>query len=362
MKREPKEAKGVFERPRKSGHWWIRYADEFGRERREAIGPHALALKMYNVRKAEVAERRHLPRASRPKAVLTRDAIAAHVKRQEAALRSIADLARYARIWSEELGSKPLRAVTPADIEAYVTRRRPQVSQQTLAHEVAFLRRLFNLARRDGLADRNPAQGMARPPRSSRLRFLTEEEETALLEKLDAPSQELFRFAVHTGLRRGEQFALRWEHIDMKLRVLRLPRSKTETPRTVALSDTALAILKGLPRRLKCPWVFPNESGKHHLDAHNFINRVFAPAVRDAGIEDFHWHDLRHTFASRLAMRGIELRTIAELMGHKTVQMTMRYAHLSREFLAEAVRTLDRPLPDRDGTGTKTGTEPNGAQ
>lgn len=347
MKRAPKASKGIFERPKRSGHWWIRYADEFGRERREAIGPHALALKMYNVRKAEVAERRHLPRASRPRAVLMRDAIAAHLKRQEAALRSTTDLSRYARIWTAELGGKPVRAVAPGDIEAYVIRRRPQVSQQTIAHEVAFLRRLFNLARRDGLADTNPAQGMARPPRSSRLRFLSEEEETTLLEKLDEPSQDLFRFAVHTGLRRGEQFGLRWEHIDMRLRILRLPRSKTETPRTVALSDTALAILKRLPRRLKCPWVFPNESGKNHLDAHNFINRVFAPAVSAAGIADFHWHDLRHTFASRLAMRGVELRTIAELMGHKTLQMTMRYAHLSPEFLAEAVRKLDRPPRNR---------------
>lgn len=161
MKRERKETKGVFERPKKSGHWWIRYADEFGQERREAIGPHGLASKMYHVRKAEVAERRHLPRASRAKAVLMREAIAAHVKRQTAALRSTADLARYGRIWSAELGSKPLRAVTPADIEAYLNRRRPEVSQQTLAHEVAFLRRLFNLARRDGLADTNPAQGLA---------------------------------------------------------------------------------------------------------------------------------------------------------------------------------------------------------
>lgn len=353
MKSEPKKSKGVFERPKNSGHWWIRYADEFGVERREAIGSYKLAVKMYHVRKGQVAERRHLPRAARARPVLMRDAIKAHLERQEAELRSTSDLKRYARIWTEELGSKPLSAVKPSDIEAYLARRRPQVSQQTLAHEVAFLRRLFSLARRDGLTETNPTQGLARPPSSSRLRFLSEEEEKALLEKLSKPSQDMFRFALHTGLRRGEQFALRWEHVDMRARVLRLPRSKTGNPRAVSLNDTALNVLKGLPRRLKCPWVFPNPAGTNHRNAHNFINRVFIPAVKEAGIEDFHWHDIRHTFASRLAMRGVEIRTIAELMGHKTIQMTMRYAHLSPEFLGEAVRKLDRPTDTRSKLGTR---------
>lgn len=354
--KELKKLRGVYERPRRSGHWWIRYADEFGREHREAIGPHGLALKMYNVRKAEVAERRHLPRAARRTDILMRDAIKAHVKRQLAALRSTGDLPRYGRIWTNVLGNKPLRAVTPSEIEAYIRERQDQVSQQTLAHEVAFLRRLFNIARRDGLTDTNPAQGLARPPRSNRVRFLSDEEEKALSEALDQVGRKLLVFAVHTGLRRGEQFGLGWDHVNMKLRVLRLPRSKTEAPRTVALNDTALRVLRSMPRRLKCPWVFPNETGKNHVDAHNFINRVFVPAVRKAKITDFRWHDLRHTFASRLAMRGVELRTIGELMGHKTIQMTMRYAHLAPGYLSDAVRTLDKPAKGRGGTGTKTGT------
>jgi site-specific recombinase XerD len=96
------------------------------------------------------------------------------------------------------------------------------------------------------------------------------------------------------------------------------------------------------------------------LDAHNFINRVFVPGARKAKIQDFHWHDLRHTFASRLAMRGVDLRAIAELMGHKTIQMTMRYAHLAPGYLADAVRTLDKPPKGRGGTGTNTGTSAAG--
>ncbi len=77
------------------------------------------------------------------------------------------------------------------------------------------------------------------------------------------------------------------------------------------------------------------------MDATNFRQRAFNPAVHEAGIENFRWHDLRHTFASRLAMKGVDLNSIRELMGHKTLAMTLRYAHLSQSHLHHAVKQLD---------------------
>ena len=82
------------------------------------------------------------------------------------------------------------------------------------------------------------------------------------------------------------------------------------------------------------------------------MNRVFAPAVEAAGIENFRWHDLRHTFASRLVMAGVDLRTVQELMGHKTITMTLRYSHLSPAHKLAAVERLTTNRP-----GTTTGTE-----
>jgi len=83
-------------------------------------------------------------------------------------------------------------------------------------------------------------------------------------------------------------------------------------------------------------------------------NRVFVPALERTGIEDFHWHDLRHTFANRLVMAGVDLRTVQEVMGHKTITMTLRYAHLSETHQLDAVQRLSAKP-----TGTATGTGSN---
>ncbi len=108
------------------------------------------------------------------------------------------------------------------------------------------------------------------------------------------------------------------------------------------MNDRVMEILRGLPSRLKSEWVFPSETGETPLNPNNFINRVFNPALSEAKpeISDFHWHDLRHTFASRLTMAGVDLRTVQQLMRHKTIAMTLRYSHLSPTHTLEAVNKL----------------------
>jgi hypothetical protein len=92
------------------------------------------------------------------------------------------------------------------------------------------------------------------------------------------------------------------------------------------INDELRTVLGALPSRLKIAWVFPSVSGKTPLDAKNYMNRVFVPALKRARLENSHWHDLRHTFASRLVMKGVDLRTVQELMGHKTIAMTLSLA------------------------------------
>ena len=130
--------------------------------------------------------------------------------------------------------------------------------------------------------------------------------------------------------------------------VLTARNSKSGEDYHVPMNDELRTLLRALPSRLKSRWVFPSDSGDTPLDPRNYLNRVFRPALQRARIENFRWHDLRHTFASRLVMRGVDIRTVQELMGHKTLAMTMRYAHLAPDHLQVAVDVLTRQSTEQD--------------
>ena len=161
---------------------------------------------------------------------------------------------------------------------------------------------------------------------------------------LQAPRSKL---AAHTGLRRGSLFTLRWDQIDLDNRVIRIPRTKNGRPLSVPLNVTALNALKALEasKTPESPYVFPHKSGPSAGEPVHDIKNGFHAALELAHIEDFTWHDLRHTFASWLMMRGASLRSVAELLGHQSLKMTMRYAHLSPAFLSAEVSLLDPPQP-----------------
>jgi integrase len=158
-------------------------------------------------------------------------------------------------------------------------------------------------------------------------------------------------------MRRGEQFDLQWAHVNFQTGVLTIPRSKNGEARHIPMNDRVVDILRSLPSRMKSPYVFPSETGESPLNANNFVNRVWNPARKKASFADLHWHDLRHTFASRLTMAGVDLRTVQELMGHKTITMTLRYAHLSPIHQKEAVQRLMQ-----EPTATRTAISHNVAQ
>lgn len=176
---------------------------------------------------------------------------------------------------------------------------------------------------------------------NKRLRYLTKEECQSLINACDKHLKPIVIAALNTGMRRGEIFSLNWNNIDLKHGFILLEKTKNGDRREIPINDTLKRTLQGLARRLDIPSVFCDHStGKRYTD----IKHSFNSACRRAGIHDSHFHDLRHTFASHLIMAGVDITTVKELLGHKTLTMTLRYAHLAPSHKVKAVDILDDTL------------------
>ncbi len=171
-----------------------------------------------------------------------------------------------------------------------------------------------------------------------RLRFHTEEEIETLLSYCLPHLRPIVETALLTGMRAGELLSLRWEQIVNGMIYLK-DTKKGNKPRQIPISERQEQVLKEVRRRhqLKSPYVFCNKDGKRFND----IRASFKSACRKAGIFDFRFHDLRHTFASHLVMRGVGLRAVQELLGHCDLKLTMRYAHLAPGHLRDSVNALN---------------------
>jgi integrase len=227
------------------------------------------------------------------------------------------------------------------------------------------LRVVYNLAIADGKAETNPVTSrLFFRETNQRVRYLTDDEEQRLRDKIGEDNWPKVAFALATGFRQANQFSTTWDDVNFDAGTIRAPRSKSGRDYYVPMNDELRALLRALPSRLRGKYVFPSESGETALDAKNFLHRVFTPALEKARIEGFRWHDLRHTFASRLVMAGVDLRTVQELMGHQSIAMTLRYSHLSPAHKLDAVQRLARPRnADATATATATTTEtPKAAQ
>jgi integrase len=163
-------------------------------------------------------------------------------------------------------------------------------------------------------------------------------------------------------MRRSEQYSLTWDCVDLVRRQVTIPRSKHGGIRYIPLDNTALEALLSLRKRGDGtgPVMVLAESGHGFVAGHPLKTprEWFDAACRKAGILDFTWHCLRHTFASRLTMAGVPLRRVQELMGHKTIAMTCRYAHLAPQCLQDDILKLNgwgRELPKPTDTKTDTG-------
>ncbi|MBI4565643.1 MAG: site-specific integrase [Planctomycetes bacterium] len=258
-------------------------------------------------------------------------------------------------------GDLRLHEITPALVEKFKAARAKEVKPATVNRDLMSLKRLYNLILKGKILPE--AHIIATLPirigflreNNARLRYLTDKEYAELLVACDridlkrrasstvraVPLKEIVITAVHTGMRLGEILNLKWSDVDLQGRVITIHEAKWGSSRHVPINSVLGETLGKIPRRLGSPYVFYHEGqGKRAGDKYEWIKRSWTVVLKEAGITNLRFHDLRHTTASWLVMRGVPLKTVQEILGHKSFQTTLRYAHLAPEFRTEAVERL----------------------
>ena len=269
-------------------------------------------------------------------------------------LKSAKQRIRHLEWWKKEIGEYTLADVKPPLIvecrnklaSGQTVRKQPR-SKSTVNRYLASLSHVFTMAVKEWhWTEDNPLQKVSnyKEPRG-RVRFLSDEERKALLEacKSNDVLYAIVVLALSTGARKGEILNLRWRDIDLNREIIVLEETKNGERRVLPLTGHAKKLIQelGKVRSIKSDLVFPSKRApKRPLT----IQKVFDKAMADAGINDFRFHDLRHSAASYLAMNGASLAEIAEILGHKTLQMVKRYAHLSEAHTASVVASMNERI------------------
>jgi integrase len=236
-----------------------------------------------------------------------------------------------------------LDGITPKKAEDYKSERRKSVKGSTINRELALLRSVLNKAVEWGDIETSPIKKMKmfrEPP--GRVRYLSRQEIPALLRECSCRIKPIVCVALYTGMRKGEILALKWKNIDFEQGIIHVEEvefdGEVDSPksgerRDVPICDIVKKSLEALPR-----------TGERIFEGVKDFREAFNNACKRAGIEDFHFHDLRHTFASHLVMQGTSIMIVKELLGHKTLEMTLRYAHLAPDVRRKAIMDLEKGL------------------
>ena len=241
-------------------------------------------------------------------------------------------------------GISKLTAITPMTIYQYkVLRKSAGAKPATINRELAMLSKAFNLGMKqwEWVKDNPMSRVEKEKENNGRDRWLTEDNEKRLLDNSPSWLRDIIAFDLNTGLRQDELLSLQWSRVNLFRRTIIIQESKNGRPRTIPLIQKSLDILteKSKIRNIKNDLVFVNGVGTK-IDRHN-LRRAFNIAVEKAGIENFHFHDLRHTFATRLTQGGVDLYIISKLLGHQDIRMTQRYAHHCPESLRMGIQVLE---------------------
>lgn len=250
------------------------------------------------------------------------------------------------RVLVKKFKGKTLRQITPPMVESFKqemvntpTKHGKKRKPRTVNYHLSILSRIFSLAIEADIIDKNPCQKVKKLKlNNQRTRILSEEEEARLFLALKDNEivKQIVTVALHTGMRRGEIFNLKWFDVDFNRGLIQVRESKSNKKRFIPMNETIRNLLNGLKR--KSEFVFPSPKTNGKLTD---IKHSFTSALSEAEIKDFHFHDLRHTAATRMADKGADGFTLMRILGHSDIRMTARYTHATDVALRRAVTNLD---------------------
>jgi integrase len=255
-----------------------------------------------------------------------------------------------AKAWLTHFGvDTPLSQIGPLQVEQFKNERGKVVGAGTVRQDLISLGTMFRWAMGKGLASENPADPIRvrRPPAPHhREVFLSDDQVKHLLECCPRDIRRLVAWLVETGMRLGEPLKLRWKDLDAPTGWVYVHPGKTGKPRRIPYTVELQAIAGSAPRHLRSELVFCDAQGAP-LQNYEASKQIKAAMIR-AGIKDASAHTLRHTFASRLAARGVPMKAIADLLGQNVATTTARYMHLQPQALRAAMESLRKPLYGND--------------
>lgn len=332
----------------KGGNWSVDYFVN-GRRVREMVAPNKkLAEAILNKRLADIAENKHLD-VKKEQKIKFKDVAHTYMETHSKPLK---------RSWKTDenclkplllvFGEKYLYEITPKMIEEYKIARskvvssikKKQICVATVNKELSALRAIWNKAIHWEMTDRNPMDKVKLyKENNQRLRFLEKEEIEKLLKYSSHQLRAIILIALHTGMRKGEIQSLKWSDLNYQQSYIKLNLTKNGEIRYVPLNQVAKEVFLSTAKHPESAYIFCDADGQ----SFNF-RKAFETAIGKTGIKDFRFHDLRHTFASHMRMAGVDLHTIGELLGHKSIEMTKRYAHLSPDAKVRAVEVLSNKI------------------
>jgi len=325
--------------------WWVDYVYR-GKRYRESTGTdnRKLAQRYYDKIKGEIAEGRLFRKLPGEKKTF-REMMEKYLDEHVSKLKSRRAFTGYSKNLISFFGDYKVSEISPKLINEYKIKRLSDgIKPSSLNRELATMKKAFNLAMKEWeWVIENPAAKISlERENNKRDRWLTYEEEERLLKESPSDLKEIITLALNTGMRIGEILNLKWKGVDLFRKTITIFESKNNEKRTIPMNNIVFEMLKAKAkvRSINNDIVFSSNVGT--LKDERNVRRKFELAVKRAGIEDFRFHDLRHTFATRLVQEGCDFYKVQRLLGHKTPLMTQRYAHHYPESLRDAVNILSK--------------------